>query len=78
MEGLCVLVFSLFIAVSITILGLVLIFKKDISWQIHEWSLRIYRPQRTPEWETSSTVRGVFLFVFGLGTILILIYLAVQ
>lgn len=78
MEGHCVLVFGLFIGVSITILGLVFIFKKDIAWQIQEWSLRIVRPQRTPEWETSATIRGVIMFVSGLGLLLTILYLAFQ
>ncbi len=75
MGAYCVLVFALILAASMITIGLIFIFNKDRAWQIQEWSLRIVRPQRTPEWETSATIRGVILLVFGVGWLLALLYL---
>jgi hypothetical protein len=73
MEAYCVLVFAFTLAVFMILSGLIFIFNKDQAWRIQEWSLRIVRPQRTPEWE--ATIRGVILLVFGSGWFLVLLYL---
>ena len=75
MEAYCVLFGGFLLAVFTITIGLIFIFNKDRAWQIQEWSLRIVRPQRTREWETSATIRGVILLVFGLGWFLTLLYL---
>jgi len=75
MEAYCVLVFGFLLAASMITFGLIFIFNKDRAWQIQEWGLRIVRPQRTPEWETDSTIRGVILLVSGVGWLLALLYL---
>ena len=75
MEAFCVLVFGFMLAVAMITLGVIFIFNKDQAWQIQEWGLRIVRPQRTPEWETDSTIRGVMLLVSGVGSLLGLLYL---
>ena len=38
-------------------MGLVNIFRKDWAWRIVELLLRHVKPQRTPEWEHSATIR---------------------
>jgi hypothetical protein len=78
MEAFCVLVFGFMLAVLMIALGWIFIFNKDQAWQIQEWGLRIVRPQRTPEWETDSTIRGVILLVSGLGWLTVLLYLIVH
>jgi hypothetical protein len=52
--------------------GLIYIFKKDWAWAYTQRMLKSVRPQRTPEWETNSTINGVILLVVG---ILILIFI---
>ena len=54
-------------------MGLVSIFKKDWAWGIAEWMLRTVRPQRTPEWERSSTINGVIMLVYGLVFLLFIL-----
>lgn len=75
MGAYCVLVFGFILTVLMIAFGLIFLFNKDQAWQIQEWSLRIVRPQRTPEWETSATICGVVLLVFGVGWLLTLLYL---
>lgn len=75
MQAYCVLFLGFLFAVSTVSFGLIFIFDKDRAWRIQAWSLRIVRPQRTPEWETSATIRGVILLIIGFGWFLALLYL---
>ena len=59
------LVLAFVTAVFAMIVGVIFIVDKDRAWKIQEWSLKIVRPQRTPEWENSTTFRGVIMVVAG-------------
>lgn len=70
----CVLPLILLLAACMIGIGYINIFRKDDAWHISEWALRTVKPQRTPEWERDSTVRGVILLVFGLAWLSFILY----
>jgi uncharacterized membrane protein len=49
------------VGLLLVIYGVVSIFAKDLAWEITEWSNRNrgVQSERTPQWETSSTIGGV-------------------
>jgi hypothetical protein len=55
------------IGLVLIVLGAISIFAKDLAWEMTEWSNRNrgVQSERTPEWETSSTIGGVIAIVAG-------------
>ena len=59
---------AIIISIFLIIMGLVFIFDKDFVWKLQEYSNRvrgIVNSQRTPEWELSATIVGIFGMVVG-------------
>ena len=65
----CGLVILFLFPILLIGLGLVLIFKKDWAWWLVELVLSNVNPQRTTQWEHSTTINGVIMVVGGLGMI---------
>ena len=55
-------------SVIILLLGLLWVFGKDIAWDIQEWSnsLRGAVSERTPQWENTTTIGGIFFVMLGI------------
>jgi hypothetical protein len=49
-------------------MGALMVFQKDIVWDLTEWNHRrqgIVETERTPEWEASQTLWGAILMILG-------------
>jgi len=74
MTGLyCQIIFVFLVLIFTVIYGLVLIFKKDQAWRVVEWTFGTIKPQRTPQWEHSSTVNGVIVLIFGVTALMFIL-----
>jgi hypothetical protein len=61
-----------FCGIGIIGLGLLSIYGKDLMWEFTEYQNRMkgVASERTPEWETGTTIGGIIAIVFGVIAIL--------
>lgn len=66
------------VCVVLIIIGLISIFAKDLAWEWTEFSNRNkgVRSERTPEWETATTLGGVISVIAGI--VLLLMFLGMN
>jgi uncharacterized iron-regulated membrane protein len=67
------LILSIFLLAMI-VQGLLLIFKKDMSWREAELVARrqgLMKPERTRQWERRTTVAGIIIIVIAVIMLLI-------
>jgi hypothetical protein len=59
--------------IVIIILGLLSIFAQDLVWDFTEWQNRSKGvvSERTPEWETATTIGGMIAIVCGIVLIML-------